>query len=339
MADEIAVQAVFHQIGAVVSALANKAYEVADLDPLDQQTWLLNMGNMLLGLGNMGDFTTMSESQVLYTVWKCWEDLSMDVKKKWGGDFYKWAGSFTKKRANKEPVRVTIDNKITVYRDWEAEKVIEYPDTVYVPKRDEFGKAADPSLAGEDAWVLIPFDPSQIDFGKKLIARGTAKDGLLTAEAWTAMADPFATVEDLKTEIRAAKQRSGIEEETSKSEVLMRNRLDFTFFEQSGLLYVGMAGTVIAFARLLSENKDSPLVRRAIEHMLSVIGVTQSTLEDTTDMEMPLIQVVGDGVIISKGSDRIGHFDREEAQQIVNAIEEWLNTDAGEHSSYEGGDL
>ncbi|MBE3049044.1 hypothetical protein IMZ48_42405 [Candidatus Bathyarchaeota archaeon] len=327
MADEIAVQVVFHQIGVVVSALANRAYEVVDLDPQDQQTWLLNMGNMLLGLGNMGDFTTMSESQVLYTVWKCWEDLSVEVKKKWEGDFYKWAASFTKRRANKEPAKVTIDNKITVYRDWEAENVIEYPDTVYVPKRDVFGKAADPSLAGEDAWVSVPFDPSQIDFGKKLIARGTAKDGLMTAEAWTAMADPFATVEDLKTEIKAAKRRSGTEEETNKPDVVMRNGLDFTFFEQNGLLYVGMAGTVVAFARLLSENRDSPLARRAMEHMLSAIGVTQSTLEDTTDMEMPLVQIAGDGVIISKGSDRIGHFDRAEAQQIVNAIEEWLNID------------
>ncbi len=338
MADEIAVQVAFHQIGAVVSALANKAYEVADLDPLDQQAWLLNMGSMLLGLGNMGDFTVMSESQVLYTVWKCWEDLSMEVKKKWEGDFYKWAASFTKKRANKEPAKVTIDNKITVYRDWEAEKSIEYPDTVYIPKRDEFGRTADPSLAGEDAWTGVPFDPSQIDFGKKLIARGTAKDGLMTAEAWTAMADPFATVEDLKTEIKRAKGHSGTEEEVSKPDVMMRNGLDFTFFEQNGLLYVGMAGTVIAFARLLSENSDSPLARRAIEHMLSAIGVSQSMLDDTTDMEMPLVQIVGDGVIISKGSDRIGHFDRDEAQQIVNTIEEWLSMDDGEHG-YEGEDF
>ncbi len=338
MTDEIAVQTAFHQIGAVVSSLANKAYGVADLGPQEQQTWLLSMGKMLLGLNNMDDFTMMSESQVLYTVWKSWEDLSVEVKKKWEGDFYKWAASFTKKRANKEPARVTIDNKVTVYRDWEAEKAIEYPDTVYIPKRDEFGKAADPSLAGEDAWTAVPFDPSLIDFGKKLIARGTAKDGLMTAEAWTAMADPFATVEDLKTEIKAAKRRSGTEEEVSKPDVVMRNGLDFTFFEQNGLLYVGMAGTVIAFARLLSENKDSPLARRAIEHMLSAIGVSQSTLEDTTDMEMPLVQIAGDGVIISKGSDRIGHFDREEAQQIVNTIEEWLSKDDNEHD-YEGEDF
>ncbi len=324
MATEIAVRDVFGQIGSMVNVLSCQAGNISELAPQDQQLWLLGMGNLMLGLENAEDFTMMSESQVLYSVWKCWDGLHVAVKKKWNGDFYKWAASYTKRRAGHVPAKVTIDNKITVYRDWVAEKMVKCPETVFIPNRDEFGRQVDPTLTGEKAWVEVPFDPSQIDFGKKLIARGTAKDGMMTPDAWTAMVDPFATVEDLKYEIKRAKKPEG--ETTVKPDVVLRNGLDFTFFEQNGVLFVGMAGTVIAFARLLVENKDSPLVCRAIEHMLSAIGIKQSTLEDNTmDMELPLVQVVDDGVIISKGCDRIGHFDRNEAGQIAGTIRNWLD--------------
>jgi len=321
MTTDIIVSDVFGQIGTMVDSLSCRGDNVSELAPQDQQLWLLGMGNLLLGLENAEDFTMMSESRVLYTVWKHWEELNVVVKKKWNGDFYKWATSYTKRRANREPARTTIDNKITVYRDWEAESVIDCPETVFIPNRDEFGKQVDPTLTGEKAWVEIPFDPAQIDFGKKLVARGTAKDGMMTPDAWTALCDPFATVDELKSEIKAAKKPA----EENKTDVVMRNGLDFTFFEQNGLLYVGMAGTVIAFARILTENKDSPLACRAVEHMLTAIGIKQSTLEDSADMEMPLIQIDDSGVIISKGCDRIGHFNRTEAHEIVNSLEEWFS--------------
>lgn len=296
--------------------------DVASLVLTEQTQWLRNMGSMLMGVQRIDDFAQASEGKILYSVWKRWEDIDNQAKTSWEGDFYNWANAFTKKRPNREPAKITVDNKIAVYRDWEGEKVIPCPESVYIHNRNEVGIAVNEKL--ENAWVEVKFDLEGIDYSKKLVARGAARDGLMTPEAWSVMADPFSTVEELKSEIRCARENKDGIDGTVKQEVISRNGLEFRFFRQNDLLYVGMGGTVLAFARLLSENNDSPLVKRAMSHMLGAIGVDTSPLEDAIDIDMPIVQVVDDGVLISRGCERIGHFSKQEALVIMGTIEEWL---------------
>lgn len=304
-------------------SLAERGQSVGSLSIGEQWEWLLGMGHMLMGWENVSDMTVMTEARILYTVHKAWKDLHEETVVKWEGDFYKWAGAFTKRRANKEPAKITIDNKIGVYRDWVAEPAVPAPPHIYVPKRDECGALVDKDLSSEGAWDERDFDPMQCDFGKLLQARATAKRGMMSEEAWTALFDPCATVSDLQSAIRDSVEK--YDESNENKNATSSNGIDFSFFEQNGLLYVGAAGVVVAFARLLTENKDSPIARRAMQFMLNAIGVKTSALEDELEMQFPIVQIVEDGVIISKGAERIGRFSYDEAAEIVDALQEWIN--------------
>lgn len=303
--------------------------DIIHADSNAQFDWLRSMGRALSSVQTLEEFSQASEGKILYYVWKNWDSLYAKAKSSWDNNFYNWAFSFSRKRASREPARITIDNKISVYRDWESdEKTIEHPETVCVTKRDECGRPT-------DEVVEIKFFPEKIDYSKKLVARGAARDGILTEEAWSVLADPYCTVDDLKEEIRIAKEKKArktdsiTSDDDEKSDIVKRSNLDFRFFRQNDLLYVGMNGTVFAFARLLSENNDSPLVNRAINHMLTAIGISTTTIEEPIDIQMPLAHVVDDGVLISRGCERIGHFSREEAKAILTVLQNWLgdNTD------------
>ena len=311
----------FSEVAKVTSDLANQKEKISDFSPGDQYIWLVGMGKVLSAWEGIEDKTVWTECKILYTVWKIWDDLDIVAIKIWEGDFYKWAQAFSKKRAGREPAKVTIDNKIGTFRDWEGECSIKPPEHIFVPKRDESGKLLDKSLKDASAWQEVDFDPSQWDFGKKLIARATAKRGLLEEEAWTALADPGATAADLVQAIRESVKTSDDPVVEVKS-----NGLDFTFFAQNDIVYVGAGGIVVAFARLLSENADSPIAKRAMEYMLNLLGIRQTALDDNTiELLMPIVQRVEDGVIISKDSERIGHFNVEEMRQIHDILEDILN--------------
>ena len=81
-----------------------------------------------------------------------------------------------------------------------AEGAIETPETVFVPKRNENGKLVDSTGQDKEAWEEVEFDPKLIDYGKLLTASGTAERKEMTADAWTALADPHATVNVAKFE-------------------------------------------------------------------------------------------------------------------------------------------
>ncbi|MBU2177707.1 MAG: hypothetical protein KJ556_21655 [Gammaproteobacteria bacterium] len=303
---------------AITKDLADQSKQILDLSPTDQHSWLIGMGKVLSGWEDISDRTIWTECKILYTVWKIWDDLDIVAKKVWEGDFYKWAKSFSKRRAGKEPEKVTIDNKIGTFRDWEGECRIKPPEHIFVPKRDVSGKLNDKDLTSSSAWQEVEFDPSQWDFGKKLIARANAKRGMLDEEAWTALADPGATAADLTQAIKESIKTSDDPVVEVKD-----NGLDFTFFAQNDLVYVGAGGMVVAFARLLSENIDSPIAKRAMDYMLNLLGITQTALDDNTiEVQMPIIQTDDDyaGVVISKGAERIGHFNKDEMWEIYNTL-------------------
>jgi len=311
--------------------ISKRSEEVTSLSSTHQEGWLLEMGRVLRGWDNIKDFSTMLEAEVLYNVWLVWEHnepehrLISSVTSKWEGDFYRWATSFTKRRYAKEPARVTITNKITVFRDWIGNGCIDYPPHVYIPRRDEYGKVVNSKLENETDWIEVELDPRKCDYGKLLVARATARKGLMSEESWTALADPYATVAELRATLQ--EDWKGSEEKGGSLVRVSSDEGDFSIFEQNGTIYAGRPGSVVAVMQLIDESMvESPIARRAAEHMLGAVGCSYSASlkEGRVETSLPLAHVSDGFLVISKGVERIGQFDRNEAEEIGRVISEML---------------
>jgi len=316
--------------------ISNKSAKVTSLAPSDQKGWLLEMGNILMDWGTIKDFTTLLEAEVLYNVWLVWEHnepenrLVPSATYKWEGDFWFWASAFTKSHQSKEPARVTITNKIGVFRDWISDKKnIEYPEHVFIPTRDEYGEVVNSKLENDKDWIEIEFDPRKCDYGKLLVARATARKGWMSEESWTALADPYVTVAMLKASLKEdwRQHEEGSDEEGGQ---IVRTALsddDFTIFTENGVVYAGKPGAVVAVMQIIDESMaESPIARRAAEHMLGAVGCKYSTVlqENRVETSMPLAHISEGYLVISKGVERIGQFDRDEAEEIGRVIGEML---------------
>lgn len=236
----------------------------------EQQKWLVEVGNNLTKWNDIEDWSIMAQAEILYTVWSLWESdnnvdglsLRNEAKSPWEYDYYKWAKSYSKKRALKEPAYETINNKITIYRDWIAEQTIEYPEVVFIPKRNEFGLLVDPNLDNDEAWEQVSFDPKKIDYGKLLVSRGSARKQKLSPEAWSTLADPYATVHDLKVAIKG--------DETLKTK---DDKEDFSIYEEEGIIYGYSNGKSVAVLQAIFENSSDELFSKTLCHILTAAGL------------------------------------------------------------------
>ena len=243
---------------------------ITDLDSKSQEQWLIEKGKQLKIHEDEEDNAILKQAKVLYEVWSVWSSehndkdqfLSNESKWAWNYDFYSWAKAYTKRRAGREPANSTIDNKISIYRDYIALETIEAPESIFIPKRDEFGKLVDPLLEDENAWVEVEADFSKADYGKMLVARGTARKGEMSPEAWSALLDPYASVATLKG---ALGQSSSKQPEENN---------DFYILEEDGIIYGCGSGCKKAVFQVLFENDDGDeLFHRTLCHVLKAIGV------------------------------------------------------------------
>lgn len=239
--------------------------------PKEQEKWLVKKGEELQQGEKEESSALLKQCRILYEVWSIWssdnnsdgEVLSSEAKWRWHYDFYKWAKSYTRRRTDKEPSEVTIDNKITVWRDYIAEVIIEVPSVVYIPRRDEYGQLVDPTLAGDDAWTAIEPDFTQVDHGKLLRARGTARRGEMTPDAWTAVFDPYTSAAKLTEELSKIANKSP----NPPSED------DFYLKEEDGIIYGCQNGKTKAVFQVLFENDEGDeLFQRTVSHVLKAIG-------------------------------------------------------------------
>jgi hypothetical protein len=258
--------------------------------PTAQHAWLCAMGANLGAWHVAKSLATMQEAQILYFVQRVWPDpskpqgtcVSEDSVKVWEGDYYRWARAFTKKQGS-EPANVTIANKVSVYRDWVAEGVIDYPEYVSVRK---------PGINGHgvkgDVWEDKAFDPFEVDYGKLLVARGAARKGDLTPEAWTALADPRGTVQELKNALARGSGR-------------FASLDDLRIWQQDGILYATLLGETSAFAMLLNDNIDTVPAQRGTARLLATFGAEMP--DDIVPIEslsnLPMAMAAGENLVVA----------------------------------------
>lgn len=314
MSDLMLKEAVSH-----TESLAGRRDDIFDANPEDQKDWLLAVGDTLRGWDYAIDYSTMAQAKLLYSVWTVWENespsqrLHPDATFIWDNDFYKWAKMFTRKRSI-EPANITIWNKITVYRDWIAENIIACPDVVYLPVRSENGEIANPKLDKEEDWESVEFNPLDVDYGKLLTVRKTARTGM-GCEIWTALADPHVTVEEMKSVIREEKTDGGTDKESD----------DFRLFESEGILYASDGNGVVEGIAMLLLDNNSPLFRRGVLYLMKAAGIRDVALPEREEEKvLPLAKKVNGGVVISKNGTRLGMFDIDEVETIRDVLDSFL---------------
>ena len=243
--------------------LCNKSID--GLDYNGQAEWLSDMGSHLQGWEVVVDLSIMSQCKILYTVYKHWtnESLMKEVTSRWGYDFYKWAKAHTKQRSL-EPSQNTIENKITVYRDYIAEGKVEKPGIVFIPKRDDKGKIIDDS--NDEGWIELrdkEIDFGMCDYSKLLVARGTARKNDMTPEAWTSLFDPYETVEDLKHKLDGIRNGDSTHDKSD----------NFHLFERDGIIYASKNGETCPICVILFDEKENPLWYMGLDQLLSSVKV------------------------------------------------------------------
>lgn len=231
--------------------LLEQAVHIAEEKPAYQEQWLLSVGGYLVDLYKLEDFTVMAQNKALYTVNKAWEGLSRDATHKWQYDFLTWAKAFTKRRGV-DPADETIENKITVYRDWVAEPIIKFPEFVAIDERDGAGRET-------GNIIKIEFDPEKCDYSKLLQARRAAKEGVLSDEAWSILLDPYKTVKQLQ---RAMGQTQD------------RDPSDLKFYQQEGIIIAEKLGHRVEVLAPIFDNIADPLFKEAVAHAYGVLGIT-----------------------------------------------------------------
>jgi hypothetical protein len=230
----------------------------SSVSPEEQQKLLIELGNHITGWERVKNIANFNINKILYTVWKLWEDNTIlaGATGHWNYSFYTWATAYMRQRLQYEPAKITIDNRIRVYRDFEAEPTIEAPEVVMIPPRDQQGKIA--SYEPDD-WIEVK-NPSfsDIEYSKLLVARGTARRGEMTADAWTVLFDPHATVTELKKELLPDKE-------------ILKD--DFRLFEDNGIVYAYCNGETVGLSQIIEDDKDNPLWERGINQLLGGIEV------------------------------------------------------------------
>jgi len=248
------------QVVTLSDLLITEGMNIVEKNYSTQEKWLIEMGQNLQQWGNINNYIIDEQAKTLWVVWSIWEksnnqqgvSLDLESKSKWEYDFYNWAKNFTKNIPGKEPAEITIHNKITTYRDWEGECIIEYPEYVEIPIRDNQDNIVD------GLTERIEFDPKDCAYGKKLVCRATARKGEMTPHAWSALRDSHVTVGELKNII---KNKPSIEQS------------DFFIFEDNGIIYGCENGKSLPVMQTLIENSSEELFTKTICHILKASGI------------------------------------------------------------------
>jgi hypothetical protein len=296
--------------------------DVLSAEPEAQHAWLCAMGASLGAWHKIKVASTMKEAEILYYVSLVWpssdkaECVSADAVLPWDGDYYRWARTFTKKQG-REPANITIANKVTVYRDWVAEGNLQYPETVSVPKRDENGHQRE-NLAEEGAWVEVPFDPVSLDYGKLLVARGAARREEMTPEAWTALADPYSTVQDLKGALFRDPVRS-------------RRHDGLRIWVSDGIFYATLDAETTAFAMLLNDNMEMVSAQKGTARVLASFGAEMP--EDVIPVEslvnVPLAVASESSLVLSSNGQRFLELSDEKDLILLQDVLQQVLADRG----------
>ena len=224
------------------------------LDTMGQVDWLKYLGATIQQRDIIINTTTMEQCKVLYYVHCAWIGglIREEVKGFWGLDFYKWAKAFSQRRG-KELAQNTIDNRITVYRDYIAEEVIEAPEYIEVQKRDDYGKL----IAGK--FEKIKPDFKNCDFTKLLNARKIARQGTMTPIAWSMLFDPLTTVEQLKMELK---------------NIVVGHSEDISMYEQDGIVYAKEKACEPVPICFLVDDFQNVTWQKGIQKLLEGVAIT-----------------------------------------------------------------
>ncbi len=296
-----------------------------------QEAWLRGVGELLLDIGHLHNRTKMEESRILWTIHNVWVDkgsteggafLSREATSPWAGDYMTWAKRYTQTTAT-EPKEDTIKLKISVYETW-----VQFPNTgfrpdddvVFLPERADDGQKID----DPDKWDEHDFDPMEIDYAKLLAARPVARQGKMTPEAWSALADPLVSKRSLDAELRKV---------NSEDDEVEDDKIGApSIWCDEGILYVTFQGETVAFARLLSEELEHPLANEAAKQLLATFGIKLSAdLFSTPDIEVnaPVAVQNKDTVVISRhGSRFIEVSNADELCQLIEVCEHALTYNA-----------
>ena len=301
----------------VTNSILEEVEGLSDMSAIGQESWLAEASQALRKWGRAQDYTVMMEAQVLYTVHKAWGvddeggSLRKEVTAPWNYDFYKWARTYTKRGARK-PSNITIANKISVFRDWVAEKNISCPDKVDIPKRDSFGELVNEELIDPDKdWEEVPFNPMDCDYSKLLIARGKARSGEMNVHAWTALRDPFATAEDLTGALRESRDYQKTDSGS------------FKIYQEAGMLFAEENDVACAFLAIVPEGLSQAVGRKALVRVKKALGlpVGDEALAPPT-MVYDIASVEEDKLVICVNGVKFSAFSWEEAVKIRESIDE-----------------
>jgi len=292
--------------------------QIKEMGVEEQESWLCALGADLQRWDEGQDYVLMRQAEILYLVNSVWDLLSNSATSPWNHDFYCWAESFTKRRS-KSQARITIANKIAVFRDWVAEKAFPMPEKVFVPKSDRrFGGARgvlEDDLTKEEDWEEVPFDPIKCDYAKLLVARAAARNGEMTDLAWTILQDPNSTVADLKSALNKDSQKKS------------KPKDDFRVWAKDGVLLATADGRTVPFAYLDAEQLEDPLALRAMQYLMQILGVDEpiGIINPPTVHGSNHIEFDGRTLKIYLGS-QILEFNRAQAKRLADLIyDSWEN--------------
>jgi hypothetical protein len=239
--------------------LLDQSIDILSQAPIEQENWLKQVGSILTKWGELENYSIMAQSKVLYNVWSIWKpenndygvSLSIEVTGLWDYDFYKWAKVYSRSNAI-EPSHITIGNKISVYRDYKGQELIEYPEYVEIPIRDDLGNET-----GEIE--RKQFDIMECNYSKLLVCRNKARKGEMTQEHFNALADAHVSVNKFKTLLE-------------QKEIPPKND-DFRIFEKDGFICAYENGKVIELAQILYENGSNQTFLRGLNHLSQVLSL------------------------------------------------------------------
>lgn len=187
---------------------------------------------------------------VLATLKKNWEQLPVEIRKRYDFSFMNLARLITGKE------RSTIDNYISVAQTWLINKVAPSGD-IKIAERDTHGKPIPAQFK------YITFSPYAVDISKLLIVNRRAQNGEMTERLWEYLIDPYYTCEDLAREC---------------SQQLPNGDAPDEYWETLGPgLYFksGLESVCICESLNWEEYDSNPAVKAGIDRLLKLLDVSR----------------------------------------------------------------
>lgn len=286
----------------------------SDLDT--QRSAMLGIEGSLVDLDENKEVIEVVEASIYHAVKTLWDNktIAQEIRNEYEDDFYKWAVMVSLK-GREEVSPVTVQNKIRVYDTWFSEEnKIEPPPQVYLPVYDDTG----------DYVKEVDFNLADVPFTKLLVSTVPARDGNMSEECWTGLIDPAASVEDLKQEIRKARQidNGGDDNDKPESEI----------WNNHGIIYYSEDGVTTEVAQLLYS--EQPLNKFAINYLLQAFGLEADAnyLNEVDRGNIPTVMLTeGEGHIqLGCRGTVFATYTKDEAKQIHTLLGELLKEEVVE---------